>query len=118
MTEKQGSDIRQLRRLYLGRLGNVLRQRQAINAQLRSAVPSSAAGRRPTEAQYLEVRTSTVPCNISDQLRIPCAGWRKFHSGSECLDGCRGLYWHWSVTTPEKADEAKLLSRLSAIPGK
>ena len=55
MPSEQSRGIRSLRRLYLGRLGDVLRQRQAINAQLRSVVPSVEAGRDLT-AQYLTVR--------------------------------------------------------------
>jgi hypothetical protein len=62
MPEEQKRGIRQLRRLYLGRLGDVLRQRQAINAQLRSAMPSAAEGGRQMAAGYLTVRTRSSPC--------------------------------------------------------
>ena len=56
MDEEESRGIRQLRRMYLGRLGDVLRQRQAINAQLRSVVPSTMAGLRQMAAEYLTVR--------------------------------------------------------------
>ena len=56
--------MRLLRRLYIGCLGDVLRERQAINAQLRSAMQSSVEGRRQTEAEYLKVRTSRTLCKI------------------------------------------------------
>ncbi len=55
MPLEQRKGIRALRRLYLGRLGDVLRQRQAINAQLRSAVPSVEGGRQLAH-EYLTVR--------------------------------------------------------------
>ena len=54
MPPEQRKGIRALRRLYLGRLGDVLRQRQAINAQLRSAVPSVEGGRQLAH-EYLTV---------------------------------------------------------------
>ena len=62
MSEQQLRDIRQLRRLYLGRLGDVLRQRQAINAQLRSAVPSKNEGEGQAGPEYLKVRACSTPC--------------------------------------------------------
>ena len=55
MPVEQRKGIRALRRLYLGRLGDVLRQRQAINAQLRSAVPSVEGGRQLAH-EYLTAR--------------------------------------------------------------
>ena len=55
MPEEQTNGIRQLRRLYLGRLGDVLRQRQAINAQLRSVMPATAVGGRQLASEYLTV---------------------------------------------------------------
>ena len=55
MPDEQTNGIRQLRRLYLGRLGDVLRQRQAINAQLRSVMPATAEGGRQLASEYLTV---------------------------------------------------------------
>ena len=65
MPPEQRKGIRALRRLYLGRLGDVLRQRQAINAQLRSAVPSVEGGRQLAH-EYLTVRCQP--------RRAPCPG--------------------------------------------
>ena len=55
MPDEQTNGIRQLRRLYLGRLGDVLRQRQAINAQLRSVMPATVEGGRQLASEYLKV---------------------------------------------------------------
>lgn len=72
MPEDQKRGIRQLRRLYLGRLGDVLRQRQAINAQLRSAMSTAMEGGRQMAAGYLTVR----PCSACSLARsvgaYPC----------------------------------------------
>lgn len=55
MPEEQRAGMRQLRRLYLGRLGDVLRQRQAIAGAMQPA-GSAFDGGRESIKEYLKVR--------------------------------------------------------------
>ena len=95
MPLEQRKGIRALRRLYLGRLGDVLRQRQAINAQLRSAVPSVEGGRQLAH-EYLTVRCLRHPfTSISLQwhpISWPASRKRLHQPGSmqlSSLIGCQ-----------------------------
>ncbi len=74
MPLEQRKGIRALRRLYLGRLGDVLRQRQAINAQLRSAVPSVEGGRQLAH-EYLTVRRLRSQFSTTSSVWAPFAAW-------------------------------------------
>ncbi len=55
MPEQQRAGMRQLRRLYLGRLGDVLRKRQAIAGAMQPA-GSAFDGGRESIKEYLKVR--------------------------------------------------------------
>ena len=68
MSAEQKHGIRKMRRMYLGRLGDVLRQRQAINAELHAAVPSPDDSGRQMEAKYLKVRTFCTPAACMAKL--------------------------------------------------
>lgn len=94
MPEEQKRGIRQLRRLYLGRLGDVLRQRQAINAQLRSAMPTAMEGGRQMAAGYLKVRTCSSHRNTGcssalARLRTHLG----MQSGCACIAQSWGPIW-------------------------
>lgn len=60
MPQEQRDGMRQLRRLYLGRLGDVLRRRQAIAAQMHTS-PAAFDGGRASIREYLKAHTLRPP---------------------------------------------------------
>jgi hypothetical protein len=58
LSDEQRREMCLLRRVYLGRLGDALRQRLAINSALANAVPSSVDGVDVT-AEYMKARAGT-----------------------------------------------------------
>mmetsp|Transcript_15374 Transcript_15374/g.46404 ORF Transcript_15374/g.46404 Transcript_15374/m.46404 type:complete len:728 (-) Transcript_15374:3796-5979(-) len=71
MPEEQRVGMRQLRRLYLGRLGDVLRKRQAIAAQMRPSTATFDGGRASIQ-EYLKVVdiTEQLQANLVEEHKL------------------------------------------------